>query len=105
MKDLEKEATSLRRQLDLAAEKVRKQEETSQETQVIGTMKFNQAPWVGWTVMTYFIFILEQTEFNLIRNKDGLRKGSVLRLMDDLPKSFWIWTFVVGVIKFGFKLK
>ncbi|XP_028398010.1 ankyrin repeat domain-containing protein 36A-like isoform X2 [Dendronephthya gigantea] len=33
MKDLEKEATSLRRQLDLAADKVRKQEETSQETQ------------------------------------------------------------------------
>ena len=34
MKDLENEAVSLRRQLDLAAEKVRKQEENSHETQV-----------------------------------------------------------------------
>ncbi len=35
MKDLENEAASLRRQLDFAAEKVRKQEEKSQETQVV----------------------------------------------------------------------
>ncbi len=35
MKDLENEAASLRRQLDFAAEKVRKQEENSQETQVV----------------------------------------------------------------------
>jgi hypothetical protein len=35
MKDFENEAASLRRQLDFAAEKVRKQEENSQETQVL----------------------------------------------------------------------
>jgi hypothetical protein len=35
MKDRNNEATSLRRQLDLAADKVRKQEENSQETQVV----------------------------------------------------------------------
>ena len=34
MKDVENEASSLRRQLDLAAEKVRIQEENSNQTQV-----------------------------------------------------------------------